>query len=142
MPLDKVSNPEQFVPTHKSLVLTIHDIPVGCILEANSKNETRYLSLENNYPSVNLMGFLNKDEDLGLLMGFKLKIQNKDEFFEYTVYPNEEFVDAVILNESIFIINEKLENLFALRGVVTDQFVKTKSEFEKFKKILNNKPVQ
>ena len=82
------------------------------------------------------MGFLNKDEEFGLLMGLKLKIQTKDDFFEYTVYPNEEFVDAVILNESIFIINEKLENLFALRGITTDQFVKTKSEFEKFKKIL------
>lgn len=137
MPLDKMSNPEQFIPTHKSLVLSIRDIPVACIIDTNSQNKTRYLFLENN-PSLrtNLMGFLNKDEELGLFIGFKLKIQTNDEFFEYTAYPNEEFVDAVILHESIFIISEKLENLFALKGINTDQFVKTKSEFEKFKKIL------
>ena len=45
-------------------------------------------------------------------------------------------MDAVILHESIFIISEKLENLFALKGINTDQFVKTKFEFEKFKNIL------
>ena len=143
MPLDKMSNPEQFIPTHKSIVLSIRDIPVACIIDTNPQNETRYLSLENNHSlRTSLMGFLNKDEELGLLIGFKLGIQTNDEFFEYTAYPDGEFVDAVILNESIFIINEKLENLFALKGINTDQFVKTKSEFEKFKKILNSKPVQ
>ena len=59
-----------------------------------------------------MIGFLNKDEELGLFMGFKLKIQTNDEFFEYTVYPNDEFIDTVIFNEAIFIINDKLENLF------------------------------
>lgn len=69
--------------------------------------------------------FLNKDEELELFMGFRLKIQT-----------NDEFIDAVIFNESIFIINEKQENLFALLKIMTEQFVKTKLEFEKFKKII------
>ena len=68
-------------------------------------------------------------------MGFKLQIQTISESFEYTVYPNEEFIDAVIFNESISIINEKMKNLFTLRKIVTDQFVKTRSEFNKFKKM-------
>jgi hypothetical protein len=72
-----------------------------------------------------------------LLIGFKLQIQTDSEFFEYTVYPNEEFVDTVILNESISIINEKMETLFTLRKIVTDQFVKTRSEFDKFQKMLS-----
>ena len=29
-----------------------------------------------------------------------------------------------------------MENLFTLRKIVTDQFVKTRSEFDKFKKIM------
>ena len=29
-----------------------------------------------------------------------------------------------------------MENLFSLRKIATDQFVKTKSEFDKFKKIM------
>ena len=140
MPLDKMPDPDQFIPTHKSLTLSIQGIPAACIVDSNHENKSKYLSIENN-PSlkVSLIGFLNKDEDLGLFMGLKLKIQTNVESFEYTVYPTDEFIDAIILNESIFIINEKLENLFTLRKIMTDQFVKTKTEFEKFKKILQSK---
>jgi hypothetical protein len=69
-------------------------------------------------------------------MGFKLKIQTDDDFLEYTVYPNDELIDTIIFEESIFIINEKLENLFSIQKIMTDQFVKTKSEFEKFQKMI------
>jgi len=73
---------------------------------------------------------------LGLFMGFKLKIQTDDDFFEYTVYPNEQFIDTIIFEESIIIINKKLETLFSIQKIMTDQFVKTRSEFEKFQKII------
>lgn len=129
-------NSEEFVPTHKSKVLHIDGAPVACIIDAIA-DELRYDSLSNNSSlRASLIGFLNKDEELGLLMGFKLKMQTDDEFFEYTVYPNEQFIDAVIFDESIFIINKKLENLFVLRKIMTDQFVKTKIEFEKFQKMM------
>ena len=136
MPLDKISDPEDFVLTHDSIILHIKGKPVACIID-DAKNESRYTSLLHD-PSLkaSLIGFLNKHDDLGLLMGFKLKIQTDTEFFEYTVYPNEEFIDTVIFDESIFIVNNDLENIFSLRRIVTDQFVKTKSEFEKFKKIM------
>lgn len=137
MPLDKMPNSEEFILTHHSTILHTKGMPAACIIEKNHENEFRYQSLHNN-PTLkaSLIGFLNKHDDLGLLMGFKLKIQTDAEFFEYTVYPNDEFIDTVIFDESIFIINDKLENLFSLRKIVTDQFVKTKSEFEKFKKMM------
>jgi len=69
-------------------------------------------------------------------MGFKLKIQTDTEFLEYTVYPDEVFSDTVIFDETIHIINDSMENLFSLRKINTDQFVKTRSEFEKFKKMI------
>jgi hypothetical protein len=69
-------------------------------------------------------------------MGFKLKIQTDTESLEYTVYPDEQFSDTVIFNETIHIINDSMENLFSLRKINTDQFVKTRSEFEKFKKMI------
>ena len=69
-------------------------------------------------------------------MGFKLKIQTDTEFLEYSVYPDEEFIDTVIFDETIHIINDTMENLFSLRKINTDQFVKTRSEFEKFKKMM------
>ena len=76
MPLDKMPNSEEFIPTHKSRILHIHGTPVACIIDENSQNNSRYDALQNN-PSfrASLIGFLNKDEELGLLMGFKLKIQ-------------------------------------------------------------------
>ena len=134
MPLDKIANPEEYALTHDSVVLHTQGKPVACIVDKNLDNESKYASLPND-PSLkaSLIGFLNKHEDLGLLMGFKLKIQTDTEFFEYTVYPDDEFVDCVIFDESIFIINEKMDSLFRLRKIVTDQFVKTRSEFEKFK---------
>ena len=137
MPLDKMTNPEDYVPTHKSTILHVHGKPVACIVDKNSENKSRYASLSQDPTlKVGLMGFLNKDDDFGLFLGFKLKIKTDVEFFEYTVYPNEEFVDALIFDESIYIINDKLENFCSLKMIVTDQFVKTKSEFDKFQKMM------
>ena len=137
MPLDKMPDPEDFALTHDSTVLHVKGKPVSHALLIKVKKDSKYASLPND-PTLkaSLIGFLNKHDDLGLLMGFKLKIQTDTEFLEFTAYPNDEFVDAVIFDESIFIINDKLENLFSLRKIVTDQFVKTRSEFEKFKKLM------
>lgn len=84
---------------------------------------------------ANLIGFLNKHEDLGLFMGFKLQIQTNNDFFEFTVYPNDEFIETVIFEEFICIINEQYDNLFSLK-IMTNQFVKTRSEFIKFQKMM------
>ena len=137
MPLDKMSNSEEFIPTHKSVILHTNGIPIACIIDNEIQNKSRYELLSNDTSlRASLIGFLNKDEELGLFMGFKLKIQTNDDFFEYTVYPNEEFIDTIIFGESISLINEKLENLFSLKKIMTDQFVKTRSEFEKFQKMI------
>ena len=135
MPLDKMPEPDEFVLTHDSKILHIKGNPVVCIID--NQNDSRYASLPNN-PSLkaSLIGFLNKHDDLGLLMGFKLKMQIDNESFEYTVYPDDEFIDTVIFTETIHIINDLMENIFSLRKINTDQFVKTRSEFEKFKKII------
>lgn len=127
-------DPGEFVLTHTSKTLHCNGISVACIIE--NQNGSRYALLPNDLSlKATLVGFLNKHEDLGLLMGFKLKIQTDTKFFEYTVYPDEEFVETVIFEESIHIINDSMENLFSLRKIVTDQFVKTRSEFDKFKKM-------
>ena len=136
MPLDKMPDSEDFAQTHNSTVLHTKGKPVACIID-DTQNDSRYASLPNDSTlKASLTGFLNKHDDLGLLMGFKLQIQTDTESFEYTVYPNEEFIDTVIFDESIFIINDKMESLFSLRKIVTDQFVKTRSEFDKFKKMM------
>jgi len=137
MPLDKMSDSDEFIPTHKSTILHTKGEPVACIIDQNPQNESRYhVILNDTSLQVSLIGFLNKHEDLGLLLGFKLKIQTNTEFFEYTVYPNDEFIDTVIFDESIFIINNKLDQLYSLRKIMTDQFVKTKAEFDKFQKMM------
>ena len=135
MPLDKMPEPDEFVLTHNFKVLHTKGNPVACII--NNQNDSKYASLPND-PSLkaSLIGFLNKHNDLGLLMGFKLKIQTNTESFEYVVYPDEGFIDTVIFDETIHIINDSMENLFSLRKINTDQFVKTRSEFEKFKKMI------
>ena len=136
MPLDKMPDSEEFALTHNSKVLHTQGHPVACIVDENGqKSQYRYLS-DNPSLKAGLTGFLNKHDDLGLLIGFKLQIKTDLESFEYTVYPNEEFIDTVIFNESVSIINKKMETMFTLRKIVTDQFVKTRSEFDKFKKML------
>ena len=135
MPLDKMPDPDEFVLTHNSKVLHTKGNPVACIID--NQNDLRYASLPNDLSlKASLIGFLNKHDDLGLLMGFKLKIQTDTESLEYTVYPDEVFSDTVIFDETIHIINDSMENLFSLRKINTDQFVKTRSEFEKFKKMI------
>lgn len=132
MPLDKMTNPEDFVPTHKSVILHVQGKPVACIIDA----QNNYDVLKDD-PSIraNLTGFLNKDDEFGLLIGFQLKIKSCEQFLQFTVYPNEEFVETLIVSEQIFIIDEKMDPLFSLR-LNTDQFVKTKSEFDKFQKMI------
>jgi hypothetical protein len=91
MPLDKMPDSEEFIPTHKPTVLHTNGTPVACIVDENTKNESRYKSLQkNNSLRASLIGFLNKDDELGLFMGFKLKIKTDDDDFEYTVYPNDD----------------------------------------------------
>ena len=137
MPLDKMPDSEEFMATHKSVILHVKGTPVACIVDENPENILRYGAIKNDTSlRASLVGFLNKDDELGLFMGFKLKIQTDDNFLEYTVYPNDELIDTIIFEESIFIINEKLENLFSIQKIMTDQFVKTKSEFEKFQKMI------
>ena len=138
MPLDKIENIEEYVKTHESLVLHIKNNPVGCIIEENNENKSKYSLVEKKSEvKASIRGFLNKHEDAGLLMGFKFKIQINNEILEYTSYPNEEFIEAIILNEMIFVIDNKMKQMFSCK-ISTDQFVKTKSELNKFQKILND----
>jgi hypothetical protein len=138
MPLDKIEDVEKFVQTHKALILHIRDNPVACIIEDDLENISKYTLFENKSKiKASLRGFLNKHEVVGLLMGCKFKVQVDDEILEYTVYPTDEFIDAVILNEMIFLIDDKMKQIFSCK-ISTDQFVKTKSEFNKFQEIITN----
>jgi len=138
MPLDKIEDTEKFIQTHKALILHIRNNPVACIVEENFENISKYTAFENKTKlKASLSGFLNKHEEIGLLMGCKFKVQINDEILEYTAYPTNEFIDAVILNEMIFLIDNQMKQIFSCK-ILTDQFVKTKSEFNKFQKILNN----
>ena len=138
MPLDKIESTEDYAPTHQSVVLHSNGNPIACILDCTQSNQEQYEKISKSNLKASITGFLNKDDKLGLLFGFKLKMKSNDNFFEFTVYPNDEFIDTVIFDESICIIDEKLNTLFYLKNVVTDQFVKSKTEFDKFKKILSS----
>lgn len=135
MPLDKMPNPEEFVPTHKSTVLHLRENPVSCIIDTDSHPSDFEFLLDNPHVKAKLIGFLNKDEEIGLLFGFKLIISSEVKSFEYTVYPNDQLIDILIFNEIICIINSEMDQLFSLK-INTDQFVKTKSEFDKFQNAL------
>ena len=137
MPLDKIQDVEKYIQTHESLILHIKGNPVACIVEEVFENKIKYDSLEKKSEiKASLSGFLNKHEEIGLLMGFKLRIQVSEQIFEYTSYPTDEFIDTVIFNEKIFLIDEQMNQIISFK-ILTDQFVKTKSELDKFKKLLN-----
>ena len=115
MPLDKIENIEEYTQTHKSLVLHIKNNPVGCIVEENLQNKIKYSTIEKKSNiKASIRGFLNKHEDGSLLMGFKFKIQISNEILEYTSYPNNEFIDSIILNEMIFVIDNQMRKYFFL----------------------------
>ena len=138
MPLDKIKEVEEYAETHKSSVLHIQNNPVGCIIENNSENKLKFESIENQSQiRASLRGFLNKHEEIGLVMGCKFKIEINQELLEYTVYPSMDFIESIIFNETIFLIDNKMNQIFSCK-ILTDQFVKTKSEFEKFKKLSKN----
>ena len=87
MPLDKIKEVEEYAETHKSSVLHIQKNPVACIIDNNSENKLKFESLENQSQiKASLRGFLNKHEEIGLVMGCKFKIEINQELLEYTVY--------------------------------------------------------
>ncbi len=135
VPLDKMPNPEEFVPTHKSTVLHIQERPVSCIIDTDSDSSDFEPLLDNPSVKAKLVGFLNRDDEFGLLFGFKLIISSEEKSFKYAVYPNDQLIDTLIFNEIICIIDSEMRQLFSLK-INTDQFVKTKSEFDKFQDIL------
>ena len=107
-------------------------------MDNNSENKLKFESLENQSQiKASLRGFLNKHEEIGLVMGCKFKIEINQELLEYTVYPSTDFIESIIFNETIFLIDNKMNQIFSCK-ILTDQFVKTKSEFEKFKKLSQN----
>ena len=137
MPLDKIIEVEEYRETHKSLVLHIQNNPVGCIIDDNSENKLKFEALGNQSEvKASLRGFLNKHEEIGLVMGCKFKIEINQELLKYTVYPSMSFIESIIFNETIFLIDNKMNQIFSCK-ILTDQFVKTKSEFEKFKKTIS-----
>ena len=137
MPLDKIQDVEKYIQTHESLILHIKGNPVACVVEEIFENKIKYDSLEKKSEiKASLSGFLNKHEEIGLLMGFKLRIQVSEQIFEYTSYPTDEFIDTVIFNEKIFLIDEQMNQIISEPNA-DSQFVKTKSELDKFKKLLN-----
>ena len=79
MPLDKIKDIEEYAETHKSSVLHIQKNPVACIIDNNSENKLKFESLKNQSEiKASLRGFLNKHEEIGLVMGCKFKIEIKN----------------------------------------------------------------
>ena len=46
MPLDKIEDTEEYAKTHESLILHIKNNPMGCIVEENNQNKSKYSSIE------------------------------------------------------------------------------------------------
>ena len=89
MPLDKIKEIQEYAETHKSSVLHIQNNPVACIIDENSENKLKFESLGNQAEiKASLIGFLNKHEEIGLVMGCKFKIEINQELLEYTMYPS------------------------------------------------------
>ena len=127
MPLDKIEDTEEYAKTHESLILHIKNNPVGCIIEKNNENKSKFsLIKKKSDVKASIRGFLNKHEEAGLLMGFKFKIQINNEILEYTVYPNDEFIDAIILNEMIFVIDNKMKQIFSCKILIAPSLVSSK----------------
>lgn len=140
MPLDKMSDSGQYAPTHHSRILHVDGHPIACIVDQSPENATSLLDISENPGKlrVSLIGFLNKHDELGLLMGLKLKVQYGTILLDYTTYPSCEFTDLVILDERVVIISgSDCKPLLPIERIMTDQFVKTKSEFDKFTKLMS-----
>ena len=59
MPLDKMPDSEEFMATHKSVILHVKGTPVACIIDENSENILRYDAIKNDASlRASLVGFL------------------------------------------------------------------------------------
>lgn len=131
MPLDKAADAAAFEPTHAHRTLHMRGRPVPCIVEPDAAAADYAAMAKDRALGARAQGFLNKDEELGLLFGLRLSVRSGGELLDYVVYPDEAFSDALMLHDTVCIINTRMEQLLSLR-VQTDQFVKARSEFAKF----------
>lgn len=101
--------------THQAKVFHVKGEPISCIIDQNPLNKSRYDSFNEN---PDLMGSLNpivvESEDYGFVIIIQLKIKSLDDFFEYTVLPDDEFIDVLIKTGQIVFVDNQLKAVFTI----------------------------
>ena len=65
-----MNDTNEYIQTHKSLILHIKNNPVACIVEENNENKSKYLSIEKKSEiKASIRGFLNKHEGCRFVNG-------------------------------------------------------------------------
>lgn len=117
--------------THQTKVIQVNGEPIACIIDLNPLNKGRYDSFSEN-PDLEAVlsatGLFSADEVYGMLL--KLKIKSLDDFFEYTLQPDDEFIHILIKSGEIYFVGNQPKPFFTLRKLDVGSVINIKKTLD------------
>ncbi len=106
------SNPMNI--THECKVLHIDGHPIACVIDKNQQNKQKYKSFSGNLNlQANLDPIVGESIDFGWIMILTINLRILDDKLTFTISPDDEFIDILINNSEIVVVDDFKKPLFA-----------------------------
>ncbi|MGI0022652.1 MAG: hypothetical protein ACRD9Q_07310 [Nitrososphaeraceae archaeon] len=102
MPIEKRKADTNPYISHNCKIFHIQGHPIACIIDDNIQNKQRYDSFSDN-PNLeaNLNPTVGKSNDYGWVMILNLSVRSLDDKMDFTILPDDEFIEVLINNAEI-----------------------------------------
>ena len=101
--------------THQCKVLHVKGHPIACIIDEEPQNKQRYDSFSDN---PNLQARLNpmvsESKDHGWIMILNLSVKSLDDKMDFTIFPDDEFIEVLINNAEITFVDGFMRGIFSI----------------------------
>ena len=114
MPIEeRIASSDSSDITHECKVFHIDGHPVACIIDKNQQNKHRYeLFSENSDLGENLTPTVGESTELGWIMILNISIRTLDDKMDFTILPDDEFIEVLINNSEIIIVDDYKKPMF------------------------------
>ena len=117
MPIEKrKANTNPIKISHKCKIVRIQGgHPIACIIDDNLQNKQRYDSFSDN-PNleVNLNPTVGESNDYGWVMILNMSVRSLDDKMDFTILPDDEFIEVLINNAEINFANSSSRVFFSM----------------------------
>ena len=112
---ERAANSDHVDITHQCKVYHLGGHPIACIIEDNPQNKQRYDSFSDN-PSLQerLDPMIVESKDYGWAMILKLSVQSSSDKMDFTIFPDDEFIEVLINSAEINFADHTPKPIFSM----------------------------